>query len=288
MSILNHSIEPAKLFISDKSALEELDIIFSSVHLSCTNVSGFLCDMSTVKPAQVKRIDKLVRDYAKKDTGFSFAFLPEQMIVEAVFFDMDATVVEEETIVELAKFAGKSAQVFEITEKAMCGEIDFEQALVDRVAVLKGLSSDVFDDVYAVFTLQPNIKKLVSSFKKDGISSFLVSGGFTQLAERIADRVGIVDARANTLAVKNDILSGQITGPLIGGKQKEEYLREICKKKNLKASRVIAIGDGANDLDMMKAAMLSVGFCPKPILIDHVDVLNRYKDHMFVIDLLNL
>ena len=288
MSILEHSIKPAKLFVSSKESVDLLELPTQKVTLPLSKVNGQLLIMENLDDDAHARIQKSVRHHAMENENFSFGFLPSGITFKAAFFDMDATVVEEETIVELARFANKSDLVEHITEKAMRGEIDFEQALIERVAVLEGLSTKIFDEVYSAFTLQPNIKELISNLASRQCGSFLVSGGFVQLAERIAEKVGILHAHANLLQVEKDLLTGTVEGQIVGAKEKREYLQDVCSKYNIHLQHTIAIGDGANDLDMMKSAMLSVGFCPKPILVEHVDVLNRFKDHLFLVDLLEL
>lgn len=288
MSILEHSIKPAKLFVSSKESLDLLDLPTQKVTLPLSKVDGYLLNIENLDDENHAMIQKSVRRYALENEDFSFGFLPSGIIFKAAFFDMDATVVEEETIVELARFAKKSDLVEQITEKAMRGEIDFEQALTERVSVLEGLSKEIFDEVYSAFTLQPNIKELISNLTSRQCGSFLVSGGFVQLAERIAEKVGILHAHANLLQVEKDLLTGKVQGQIVGAKEKREYLQHVCSKHNIQLEHTIAIGDGANDLDMMKSAMFSVGFCPKPILVEHVDVLNRFKDHLFLVDLLDL
>lgn len=288
MSILEHSVKPAKLFVSSKENVDLLELPTQHVSLPLSKAEGYLLNIENLDDENHSRIQSSVRQHALENHNFSFGFLPDKLNFKAAFFDMDATVVEEETIVELARFAKKSDLVEQITEKAMRGEIDFDQALIERVAVLDGLSTKIFDDVYSAFTLQPNIKELISTLKESKCDSYLVSGGFIQLADKIAVKVGIIDAHANLLQVEKNVLTGRVEGQIVGANEKKEYLHDVCSRNNIQICETIAIGDGANDLDMMKSAMLSVGFCPKPILVEHVDILNRFKDHLFLVDLLNL
>lgn len=226
--------------------------------------------------------------FAKADKDFSFAFIDSEMKIKAIFFDMDATVIKEESIVELSRYAGTEEKVELITEKAMAGELSFEEALNERVGTLEGLSDDIFEKVFPKLTLQPGAEELIKSFKDLSIPSFLVSGGFTQLAFPLIEKIGILEARANVLEVVNEKLTGKVKGQIIGAEEKKIFLEEMAKKHNFAPEETVAVGDGANDLKMLEKSRISVGFLPKDILIEHVDVLNRTGSHLFLLDILEV
>lgn len=226
-----------------------------------------------------KNIKAIVRKH--KTCGYSLL-----RSVKAVFFDMDSTVVAGETIVELARFAGKEAEVAEITERAMLGEIDFATALTERVAVLAGLSAEVIPKVADRLTVNKGMQSFAAFCREVNVPIFLISGGFTQVAEIFQRKIGFQDMRANVLQVENGLLTGGTVGPLIDGAAKRNYLIETCKKLGVEPNQVAAVGDGANDLLMLKAAGVAVGFCPKPLLLDQVHAVISDGDHSFLAPLL--
>lgn len=259
----------------------------SEVRLAKSGISCFRYDLEKLSDSVFKECELTTRESARADERLSFAFVQKNPKISAIFFDMDATVIKEESIVELARYAGKKDRVEQITEKAMRGEIEFEPALRERVKVLKGISQDVFSEVFARLTLQPNVAQLISELKLINIPAFLVSGGFMQLANPLKDRLGMVEARANTLEVKAGLLTGALEGSIIGAREKKQYVQETCRKFNFDRSQTVAVGDGANDIDMLSYVNISVGYDPKPVLIDHVCILNRTGDHRFLLDVLS-
>lgn len=206
--------------------------------------------------------------------------------VKAVFFDMDSTVVAEETIVELSRYAGKEKEVAEITERAMLGELDFNAALSERVATLSGLSDDIFEKVAASMTLNKGVQAFTGFCREIGVPVFLVSGGFMQVAEHFQRKIGFQRISANILQVEKGLLTGRIVGPIIDAEAKLAFMKDICAKLGVQTSEVAAVGDGANDLPMLKAAGVAVGFCPKPILYEHVHAVIADGDHSFLAPLL--
>ena len=179
--------------------------------------------------------------------------------------DMDSTMITVECIDELADFVGKKAQVSEITEAAMRGELDFEGALKERVALLKGLSTDALEKCYQDrIEIMSGARSLLRTMKNNDAFTALVSGGFTFFTERVAADVGFDDTRANILEVENNALTGNVLEPICGAEAKLEALRDYCEQKNLGAEHVLAVGDGANDIPMLKAAGLGVAYHAKP------------------------
>jgi phosphoserine phosphatase len=194
--------------------------------------------------------------------------------------DMDSTMIGQECIDELAGFVGLKAHVAAITERAMRGEIAFEPALRERVALLKGLPVAVVDEVIEKhITLTPGGRTLVQTMRKHGAYTALVSGGFTLFTSRIAQMIGFDETRANTLMVDDGKLAGAVAEPIFGRETKRATLIELRTRLGLAGSDTMATGDGANDLDMIAEAGLGVAYHAKPKVaeaaaarIDHGDL----------------
>ena len=179
--------------------------------------------------------------------------------------DMDSTMIQQECIDELADAAGVGPRVAEITARAMNGELDFEDAVRERVGLLKGLSSAVIDGVVANrITLAPGGRTLVATMKASGSYCALISGGFTDFAAKVAADLGFDENRANTLLVKDGILTGQVADPILGRDAKKSALKDISKQLNLTHDQIMAVGDGANDLGMLHLAGTGVALHAKP------------------------
>lgn len=204
---------------------------------------------------------------------------------KAVFFDMDSTVIAQESIVELARAADKAAEVAAITERAMAGELDFAAALRARVAMLAGISESVFATVAPRLQINPGMHRFAQIAHEQGIKLYLVSGGFTPLAAGIARELGFTAYLANGLALEKGYLTGGLEGPLIDAAAKADFLRRTCKSLGIAPEEVIAVGDGANDLPMLELAGGSIGYQPKPILLPHIHGAN-YHDHSLLIPLI--
>ena len=179
--------------------------------------------------------------------------------------DMDSTMIGQECIDELADFVGLKAHVAAITERAMRGEIEFEPALRERVALLKGLPVSVVDEVIEKhITLTPGGRTLVATMRKNGAFTCLVSGGFTLFTTRIAAMIGFNEARANVLMVDGGKLAGLVQEPIFGRQTKRATLIELRNKFALSPGDTLVTGDGANDLDMITEAGLGVAYHAKP------------------------
>ena len=194
--------------------------------------------------------------------------------------DMDSTIIGCECIDELADFAGVKAQVSEITERAMRGELDFEAALRARVAMLKGLSTEVLQRCYDErVRLNPGARTLVRTMAASGARAVLVSGGFSFFTSRVAAAAGFHANRANTLIEAAGVLTGEVATPILGREAKLVALREETAALGLTPADALAVGDGANDLAMIGAAALGVAYRAKPIVaaeadakVDHADL----------------
>lgn len=204
--------------------------------------------------------------------------------------DMDSTLINIECIDEIADFAGVKPQVSAITEAAMRGELNFEQSLTRRVALLAGLSTSALQRVYDE-RLRPNpgAEEMVSCLKLRGVKIALVSGGFTFFTDRLHQRLGLDFSRANVLEMSETQLSGRVLGGIVGAQAKERFLLELCEQLQIRPGQAAAMGDGANDLDMMARAGLSIAYRAKPkvkarasVVIDHGTLQNVC--HLFAAD----
>lgn len=180
--------------------------------------------------------------------------------------DMEATIIEQECLDELASYVGLRDRVSGITKRAMRGELDFETALKERVALLKDLGSDVLEAVYSRVSLMPGAGTLVATMRKQGATCALVSGGFTFFAARVATRLGFDTYQANVLEMTGDRVSGTVASPILGRQAKQAVLERLGREMGLKQGETLAVGDGANDLGMIKSAGLGVAFRAKPIV----------------------
>ena len=180
--------------------------------------------------------------------------------------DVDGTLIAEEVIDLLGKEAGCEEEISQITSQAMRGELDFETSLRARVALLKGLPVSVFDTVFKSIHLSQNAQEFISILQKNGILVGLVSGGFTPIVERLAKSLGISYFSANQLEVKDGFLTGKLVGEIVTGQVKKATLERWRKELELSKERTIAIGDGANDLLMLKSAGHAIAFCAKDIV----------------------
>ncbi|WP_262696148.1 phosphoserine phosphatase SerB [Kordiimonas aquimaris] len=193
--------------------------------------------------------------------------------------DMDSTMITVECIDELADFVGLKDKVSHITEAAMRGELEFEDALKERVALLAGLKQTDLEKCYNDrIQIMPGAETLVKTMKKNGAFAALVSGGFTFFTKRVAGHIGFDDNRANILLDDNGALTGQVAEPICGAETKLEALKEYCSKLNIKQSHVLAVGDGANDIPMINAAGLGVAYHAKPKTAAEAKAAVRYGD----------
>ncbi|WP_114701620.1 phosphoserine phosphatase SerB [Psychrobacter proteolyticus] len=186
-------------------------------------------------------------------------------------FDMDSTLIEQEVIVELAKTAGIGEEVEAITEAAMRGEIDFDESFAQRVALLKGTSTDVLDDICSRLTLSTGARTTISALKALGYHTVLVSGGFTYFARYIAEQLGIDEVHANALDIEEGEVTGHVQWPIVNGAKKAAIVEHTAERLGIEMSQVVCVGDGANDLPMMALADLGVAYHAKPIVQARAD-----------------
>jgi len=216
--------------------------------------------------------------------------LPEHFdaaTVGLLITDMDSTLINIECVDEIADFIGVKPQVSAITEAAMRGELDFATSLEKRVALLKGLDTSALQHVYDErLQLNPGAEILIRGLKQRQINVALVSGGFTFFTERLKQRLGLDFTLANVLTQENGKLSGTVDGTIVGAETKSEYLQQLCKQLGITCQQVIAMGDGANDLQMLGIAGLGVAYHAKPAVSAQADVSIQFGGLDTVLDFL--
>jgi phosphoserine phosphatase len=190
--------------------------------------------------------------------------------------DMDSTLIPVECIDEVAAAAGVGDRVAAITERAMAGELDFEGALRERVALVAGLAEAALEEVHRTrVTLNPGAETLVRTMAAHGAHTMLVSGGYTFFADRVGQAAGFAEVRANRLLIEDGRLTGRVAEPILGKAAKLAALEEALAARGLAAADALAVGDGANDLAMIEAAGLGVAYRPKPLLAERADAVIR-------------
>lgn len=201
--------------------------------------------------------------------------------------DVDSTLIMEEGIDLLGEEAGVGAQVAAITERAMRGELDFEAALRERVALLKGLPEDIFTRIAEKIHFMPGAEDLVKELHKRGYKVGLVSGGFHEIVDRLAEQLGIDYVKANRLEIQQGFLTGQVLGEIVTKDTKLSMLKAWAVENKLDLNQTIAMGDGANDLPMIQAAGIGIAFMAKPIVREQAPYQIQERNLYRVIDLLD-
>ena len=187
--------------------------------------------------------------------------------IKAVFFDMDSTVISEECIVELAKATGMSERVSEITERAMAGELEFNEAFIERVGLLKGADSSVIETVISSLNINPGMKEFSKLAKDSGIKLYLVSGGFIPMASHVAAELNFDGIHSNPIEVENDKLTGEVKAAIVDGHAKKVFVENKMADLNLRSDNIMVVGDGANDLAMMGLSEIAIGYKPKKTIL---------------------
>lgn len=197
---------------------------------------------------------------------------------ELVVFDLDSTLVDGEGIDTLAREAGVEDEVAEVTERAMKGELDFGDSLRERVSKLEGLTVERAEDALSSLPLVPNAEDVVGRIR---VSKAVFSGGFYPVAQPVAERLGADHVRANRLGQRDGVLSGEVDGDLVDD-DKGEVLRRLADEVDVDTDRVIAVGDGSNDVPMFEEAGYAIGLDPKPIAEEAADVSVDRKDFRLI------
>ena len=233
-------------------------------------VTAIAFDGSGVDPDQIRRPLAEI----SSSSGVDIAIQDQSLEARGqylVVLDVDSTVIQDEVIDLLAERAGRLPEVAAITKSAMEGGLDFPEALRQRVSLLAGLPATALDDVREAITLTPGARTLCRTLKRLGYRIALVSGGFTSVIAPIADELGVDVLRANELEIADGHLTGGVIGPIIDRVAKREVLEDLASTYQIPRRRTVAIGDGANDVDMLAAAGLGIAFNAKPITREVAD-----------------
>ena len=219
--------------------------------------------------------------------GVTLGLVQRDRPIRAVFMDMDSTVVEQESIVEMARTIGKADEVSRITEDAMAGLIDFNEALARRLGLLVGVNAQVFETVRNNFVLTNGMSAFAGFCRKANIPMYLVSGGFTDLAEPLAQDLGFTKAFATRLEQKDGRLTGKVAGQVVDRAAKGKFVQSTMQANGWRRDEIVVVGDGANDIDMMNHSDFAVGFRPKPVLYPHINVCLGVGGHKTTADLIS-
>jgi phosphoserine phosphatase len=228
---------------------------------------------SKVSGVHPDRLRALLSVEAAKQ-GVDVAVQPASLLRRAmrlIVIDVDSTLIQGEVIELLAAHSGHRDEVAHLTEQAMRGELDFESSLRERVALLEGVRASALDDVYDALVLAPGARTLVRILRRLGYRFALVSGGFSQITARLAAELDIHYARANELEVVDGVLTGRILGEVVDRAGKAAALRFFAEQVGVPLESVVAIGDGANDLDMLELAGLGIAYNAKPLVREAAD-----------------
>jgi phosphoserine phosphatase len=223
-------------------------------------LSGQMLDATAMRAACLRLSSELSIDIAVQEDN---AYRRNSRLV---CFDMDSTLIEQEVIDELAIEAGVGEQVAEITERAMQGELDFQQSFRARVALLKGLDASVLPKIAERLTITEGAERLITTLKSLGYRTAILSGGFQYFAEYLQAKLGIDEVHANVLDVQDGHVTGEVKGHIVDGARKAFLLRELADNMGISPEQTIAVGDGANDLPMLSLAGLGVAFRAKPLV----------------------
>ena len=229
-------------------------------------------------PARPDDLDQVAEDL--RTIGIDVAVQPTAGRRKHILLaDMDSTMIQQECIDELADLAGVGERVAAITARAMNGELNFHEALIERVGLLAGLNEAVIADVLRDrITLTPGGRELIATMRAQGAYTALVSGGFTDFTEPVAKMLGFDENRANALLSDGGVLTGHVGLPILGREAKIEALEEITAKRGLTPADAMAVGDGANDLGMLKLAGAGVALHAKPVVAAEVDLRINHGD----------
>ncbi len=233
--------------------------------VTCVELDVSGADPATLRSALAQEAAHRHVDVAVQRGGL------QRRAMRLIVMDVDSTLIQDEVIDLLADRAGCAAEVAKVTEATMRGELDFEASLRERVALLAGLNEDVLNGVRDALRLTPGARTLIRTLKRLGYRCGIVSGGFTQIIDPLAAELGIDYVAANVLQIADGKLTGQVAGPVIDRAGKAAALRRFADQAGVPLSQTVAVGDGANDLDMIAAAGLGIAFNAKPVVRDAAD-----------------
>lgn len=248
----------------------------STVYWLC---DGVACDIPLGNHFNHDEALKALRTALKKEPIDIAVQIQDKRRKKLLLADMDSTMIGQECIDELAEEAGLRDYISDITKRAMNGEIAFEPALRERVALLKGLPLSIIDNVIEKrITLTKGGKELIATMRGNGAYTALVSGGFTIFTSKIANAIGFDEHNANELVIEGDHLAGLVNEPILGKQAKLAKLEQLCKQLNISTEDAMAVGDGANDLAMLKRAGSGVALHAKPVVAEAASIRIDYGD----------
>jgi phosphoserine phosphatase len=254
-----------KDFALTQASLQTLEGLPSFQFIKSQNKNELVCNYWKFTESLSSDLQSKIRNNfqnSMSDFLFIDAFInPKKEFLFA--FDMDSTLIQQEVIDELARANGVYSQVAEITERAMQGELDFNSALRARCELLKGVSTNTFEEVFQIITPSQGVDSFLRSIKSYPSRLAVFSGGFVPIVRKFAEIYSFDEYRANTLEEQNRILTGNVIGEIVNRQKKKEYLLEVQTKYKIETSQVVAVGDGSNDLDMLQSAGIGIGFHPK-------------------------
>jgi phosphoserine phosphatase len=251
------NIDSIKRLSGRKSIIDPPDNLRSCIEFTVRGIPGNIDSM------RARFLD------ISRDLGIDISFQVDNVYRRnrrLVAFDMDSTLIQVEVIDELAKAAGIGEKVSEITERAMQGEIDFKESFRQRLALLEGLDESVLAQIAQKLPLTQGAEHLISTLKKIGYKTAIISGGFQYFGNHLKEKLGIDYVFANRLEIIDGKVTGKISGTVVDAQRKAEILREIAQREDISLEQVIAVGDGANDLPMLSIAGLGIAFHAKPIV----------------------
>lgn len=265
-------------FVSSKTVLQDhhFDIVGDYLELNWL-ADGVAADISLAQKPSVSAL-AYIRAQLEAEEIDVFVSSAENRRKKLLLADMDSTIVTGETLDDLAGFAGIKDKIAAITARAMNGELDFHDAIRERVGLLKGLNTDALDGALTETTLTAGATTFVQTMKKFGATCVLVSGGFTFFTEAIARQTGFDHHHGNQLGIDGNALSGQVIDPILDKDSKLAFLNEYCAQQGLSLDEALTIGDGANDLPMLQAAGMGLGFHAKPSVAAQLENVIRFGD----------
>ena len=259
----------------ERSNIQKIAAIAGAQRVTAINANAFRCEEVAVS-TDVKDAVALACESTRLDYCFS---APGKQLSDfkLLAMDMDSTLITIECIDEIADMQGLKPQVAAITEAAMRGEIEFNESLTRRVALLAGLDASALERVYAErLQLSLGALPMLAAVKAAGLKTLLVSGGFTFFTERLQQRLGLDYSHANQLEIVSGKLTGRVLGNIVNAEEKKHTVERVCTELGIDPSAAIVMGDGANDLNMMRIAGLSVAFRAKPVVRAQASVALNY------------
>ncbi|GAA1169957.1 phosphoserine phosphatase SerB [Nesterenkonia xinjiangensis] len=281
-----HSVETRRVAVRDAAGDGEVEVARWSVTLDDSDDSYGTQLLISLLHDVADRVAEQLEAEGQGEEALDGAapvtttVLPAGMRPEApkmLLMDVDSTLIDQEVIELLARHAGREQEVAAVTERAMRGEIDFADSLHERVAVLAGLPLSVIDSTVQAVSPTCGAETLIGDFRRRRWPACAVSGGFVQVLDPLAARLGLSLTDANLLEVESGRLTGRVEGAVVDRAAKADRLRRWSADQGIPAASVVAVGDGANDLDMVTAAGVGVAFCAKPALAEHADLVIRHR-----------